>query len=339
MTTDTLWYTRCPVPTGFGIAAATGALDKEFEPDGLLVRSLASSSDRVVRQSHFEHTQPSSFRHGGPIPPLIAASRGADIAIVGLSWLLGRSVLLGVAGSPQLSPADLRGKRLSLASRANESIDYWRATQLFAYERILARGGLTLDDVELVDVAVDRTAVGETRTTTRIRDPLWDTQRRFGNQREEALALLHGEVDLLLSVGALSTITEGAFGLTVVLDISSGDGRSDADRGVSILTVSRSLLHDDPSVVGRALAVAHQAARVAAENPDQTRRLIARETGLPEELVVPTFGPEVHQRLGFDLAEDKRDALRGLAAFLSKHEFLEQEINVDDLIVTEFDHV
>ena len=34
MSIDTLWYTRCPVPTAFSIAVQRGLLDEEFGADG-----------------------------------------------------------------------------------------------------------------------------------------------------------------------------------------------------------------------------------------------------------------------------------------------------------------
>ncbi len=43
-TYDTIWYTRCPVPTATGIAADLGWLDDEFAPDGIEVRSLQDVS-------------------------------------------------------------------------------------------------------------------------------------------------------------------------------------------------------------------------------------------------------------------------------------------------------
>ena len=86
MPIDTLWYTRCPVPTAFSIAVQRGLLDEEFAADGVRIQSLRVSNDPAVRQSHFSHTQPHSFRHGGHIPPLWARSSGHDVRLIGLSW-------------------------------------------------------------------------------------------------------------------------------------------------------------------------------------------------------------------------------------------------------------
>ncbi len=53
MSIDTLWYTRCPVPTAFSIAVQRGLLDEEFAADGVAIQSLRVSNDPAVRQSHF----------------------------------------------------------------------------------------------------------------------------------------------------------------------------------------------------------------------------------------------------------------------------------------------
>lgn len=68
-TTDTLWHTRCPVPTAFSIAVQHGRLDEALRPEGVQVQSIAVSTDPQVRQAHFEQILPGFFRHGfaGPI--------------------------------------------------------------------------------------------------------------------------------------------------------------------------------------------------------------------------------------------------------------------------------
>src|SRR5271170_6368218 len=94
MPLDTLWYTRCPVPTAFSVAIRLGWIDREFAPDGLKVASLLDSPLRTVRESHFAHTQPNSFRHGGNIPPIWAFSEGHDAKLIALSWTDENQVLL-----------------------------------------------------------------------------------------------------------------------------------------------------------------------------------------------------------------------------------------------------
>jgi ABC-type nitrate/sulfonate/bicarbonate transport system substrate-binding protein len=84
MSIDALWFTRCPAPTPASIAICDGWLVDEFKPDGIEVLSLAASRDKSVHLSHYQHTQPNSFRFGGYVPPLISRSRGADVR---LNWL------------------------------------------------------------------------------------------------------------------------------------------------------------------------------------------------------------------------------------------------------------
>ncbi len=69
---DTLWYTRCPVPTGLGIAIQKGWLEDTFRAQGTKLGSLLESNDFATRESHFSHTVQNSVRHGGNIPAISA---------------------------------------------------------------------------------------------------------------------------------------------------------------------------------------------------------------------------------------------------------------------------
>ena len=69
---ETLWYTRCPVPTGLGIAIQQGWLRQAFAAQGTRLESLLESDDFAVRESHFSHTLKNSVRHGGSIPAISA---------------------------------------------------------------------------------------------------------------------------------------------------------------------------------------------------------------------------------------------------------------------------
>ena len=83
---QTLWYTRCPVPTPLGIAAQLDWVRKEFARDGIDVRTLQDESDPILRDSHFDHTLANSFRQGGNIPAIWARSTGRKTRVLGLSW-------------------------------------------------------------------------------------------------------------------------------------------------------------------------------------------------------------------------------------------------------------
>src|SRR5581483_1920523 len=90
---DTLWYTRCPVPTATGIAADRGWLAAEFAADGLTVRSLQDEGADVPRDRHFSHALTSLFREGGNVPALWARSRGEPTRLIGLTWIEERQAI------------------------------------------------------------------------------------------------------------------------------------------------------------------------------------------------------------------------------------------------------
>ncbi len=135
MTIDTVWYTRCPVPTAFSLAVEQGWIDDAVAGEGLVARSLSASPDPAIRQAHFDQNLSAFFRHGGNIPPIVARSRGVDVRLIGLSWAQIPQQLLTLPGSGIGSAEDLRGRRLSLPRRVHSSVDFVRATALRGYEK------------------------------------------------------------------------------------------------------------------------------------------------------------------------------------------------------------
>jgi ABC-type nitrate/sulfonate/bicarbonate transport system substrate-binding protein len=145
---DELWYTRCPVPNTFGLAARRGAYAEEFHPgQDLKWIALQQSNDLAVHESHFTHTKERSFRHGGNVPALWARSEGADTRLIALSWQPALTPILALPESGIEGPIDLKGRRLLLPVNPHAKIDFWQSVTLRVYETALATVGLGLEDV------------------------------------------------------------------------------------------------------------------------------------------------------------------------------------------------
>ena len=141
-TLDTLWYTRCPVPTGLGIALQQGWLEAALRADGTSLRSLRESDQEAVRESHFDHTLQNSVRHGGNIPALWARAAGRETRVIGLSWSDETQLILTLPGSGILTVRDLKGRRFGLPLWAKAQIDFARAQALRGLENALSLEGL-----------------------------------------------------------------------------------------------------------------------------------------------------------------------------------------------------
>ena len=72
---QSIWYTRCPVPTPLGIAAHLGWLDSEFAGDGITVRALQESQHAALHHAHVDHSLDNAFRQGGSIRAVGARGR------------------------------------------------------------------------------------------------------------------------------------------------------------------------------------------------------------------------------------------------------------------------
>ncbi|MGE0798849.1 MAG: ABC transporter substrate-binding protein, partial [Lautropia sp.] len=216
---DTLWYTRCPVPTATGLAIQEGLFDAEFEADGIQVLSLRASSSRDVRESHFDHRLPDSFRQGGSAPPIWNYSIHRDTKLIGLTWVDEYQAIIARPESGIRRPEDLRGRRIGIPRRVNDKIDFFRAMCLRGACAALALGGVGRDDVDLDDLPVTETYMGDTAESSN--GQLWSGGHRARRQQIEAFAMIRGAVDAIYVSGAAGLWLRDFLGARDVLELGS----------------------------------------------------------------------------------------------------------------------
>ena len=320
MKIDTLWYTRCPAPTAASVAIRQGWIEQEFVTDGIAVRSLASSADKSVHLSHYNHSQPNSFRFGGYVPPLVSASKGADLSVLGLSWPDRNAAILALPGSTIASASDLRGKRFSVPRRLNDRVDWWRALVLSGYDSALRLAGLSRADVEFVEVPIERAYVADASTGQAAGQSLWGARSQFAVQREELFALLEGRVDVIYSDAAMGEIVKAVLGLKVVVDLTAHEESADVAMAQPlVLTATASLIAERPDLVARWLARLLDADGWAREPRSEVLRIIAQDTGIPEDFVHAAYSPRIYGQLDLSLSplrirllQQKHDELLGI---------------------------
>jgi ABC-type nitrate/sulfonate/bicarbonate transport system substrate-binding protein len=327
-TLDTLWYTRCPVPTGLGIALQKGWLEDAFGQSGTAVRSLRESNEQAVRESHFDHTLQNSVRHGGNIPALWARAAGRETRVIGLSWADETQRILTLPGSGIKTVRDLRGRRFGLPKWVKAQIDFARAQALRGLENALRLDGLEVADVELVDYQID--AGQSDAPAERVAGTNTFGNLRAGGHSAELVGLLRGEVDAIFLKGASAAHTASQFGLHTVIDTGAHpDPLVRSNNGTPrTLSVDAHLLehHFEAAVtlvdqVLRAEAWAHL-------NGDETRRFLARESNSSEYWVSVAYGDDAHLRLRTDLAESSIAGLQDFSDFLYRWKFLPEAVDV-----------
>ncbi|PYE20597.1 ABC-type nitrate/sulfonate/bicarbonate transport system substrate-binding protein [Paraburkholderia silvatlantica] len=320
-----LWYTRCPAPTPFGIAAQQGLLKEEFAADGIEVKALQDADDPAIRRSHFTHTQPWSFRQGGNIPALWARAQGSDTRLIGISWVDEFQALITLDPRLKATRASLAGRRLGLPiNTAAEVVDFHRATALRGFHTLLEAIGASPADVQLVDLPHAPRGLAHAKAHDAAPLAEWlDTQRAHEFSREAA-ALLRGEADVVFVKGATGLDIANVLGARVLIDISAHpDRRAHANNGTPRpLTVDAQLLRERPDLVERVLARTLDVAAWAGAHPGEVTRYVGREVRSAEHWVTRAYPAGLHRQLGIGLDAAALDALEHFKHFLFEHGFI-----------------
>jgi ABC-type nitrate/sulfonate/bicarbonate transport system substrate-binding protein len=328
---DELWWTRCPVPNTFGLAARRGSYRAEFPADGgLRWIALQQSDDPLVHESHFTHTKQRSFRHGGNVPALWARSEGADTRLIGLTWQPALQPVLALPGSGIEGPADLKGRRLLVPVNPHAKIDFWQAVTLRVYEQALASAGLSLDDVELVRVSQDRPFGRRPDPTRPLRGDLSELARQGTLIRLTLLPLVRGEVDAIVNQGHDAVLIALATGARVVFD--QGLAADPLDRVNNDLpdafTVSGRLADEHPEQVARVVARALETHAWAVANRQAAIEVLGRELGISEEVLRAAYGDDPTPGFEVNLAADRIAGLNEQKSFLLRHGFIRRDVDI-----------
>ncbi|WP_412066849.1 ABC transporter substrate-binding protein [Rhizobium sp. SYY.PMSO] len=323
-----IWYTRCPVPTPVGLAAQLGYLEDAFRTEGVTLKSIIDSPDRNIRQSHFNHTLDWSFRHGGNVPPIRARSEGRRTRLVGITWTDEFQAIITLPGTGIKTTRDLKGRRFGIARRPEGIVDFMRATALKGLVSALSLEGLSLNDVEIVEIALADSVLASQEGPS-----LFGLKRRqaYG---EEIAALLRGEVDAIYVKGTAGINVANLIGAVQVAEfgfhpdpkirINSGSPR--------VLTVDDLLADERPDLVRKLIEAISKASAWAETHPEETRRFVARESGATEEQVLAANGPEIHRHLGLGLEPELVSAVEHYKNFLRDFGFLAGDFDIGEWV-------
>jgi ABC-type nitrate/sulfonate/bicarbonate transport system substrate-binding protein len=318
---DTLWYTRCPVPTPLGIAAQFGWIEDEFKADGIGVKTLQDTLDPNIRESHFDHKLDNSFRQGGNIPAIWTRAAGRETRVIGLSWTDEAQQILTLPKNGIHGISGLKGKRLGILVNPKAQIDFWRATTLRAYLAALKLEGLSEYDVEFVELVRDSEDAPRRG---------WFQGQGKPEESREAQALLKGEVDAVFHKGSRGLEVARAIGASVVFDVGRHpDPKVRVNNGSPrTLTVDKQFLDNHFDLSVRLVKRVLLAGRWAEEHRNEAIAYVARETGSSEAAVADAYGDDVGAHLQTALEESSIVALSDFKDFLYRWKFLANDFDV-----------
>ncbi len=326
-----IWHARCPVPTPLNLAVQLGWAEDALRRSGnVRLRSLPDIGDAGQPVHCHESTLPNSFRQGGSVPALWARANGQRTRVIGLSWTDEYQAVIALPRTGLTRIGQLRRRRIGIPQH-RVTIDHSRAAALRGFSALLAAEGLTLADVEVVDLP-DHPVPSVTRDGAVI--ATGNGRRGHYRYTNEVQALARGDVDAVYvkdGGGAQATHLLGAMVIGNIgfhpdpyVRINNGTPRP--------LTVSQYLLDHHPDVVRSLLRQVVLAGEWALSNREATIRLLARETGWAESWVRYGYGNDVNENLRLDLQPSWITGLDTFKNFLLSQGFLAGDFDVGDWI-------
>jgi len=323
---DTIWFTRCPVPTATGLAYKLGWLDEEFAPDGIKVSTLQDSRD--LGRHHYDHQLPSLIREGGNLLAIAARAQGAPSRLIGLTWIDEAQAILVRPGSGISRPEHLKGKRIALpgwtekpdASHVRGS-SIARGMSQHGIKGALAYAGLTFDDVTFVEVGQRPQTDGDERAQLQ---SLWTGLPD----------LVEGRVDAAYVKGASAIDAAQRLGLEVGIDLDAlPDRRWRVNNGTPRpITVHQDLLDNHFDLVVRFLERTLAAAEWAKTNQSKVREVLQGETRAGAEGVARAYSDETLADLHPDLSDERLALFERQKTFMHVHNLLDRDFDLKDWV-------
>lgn len=323
---DTLWYTRCPVPTASGLANSLGWLGAQAARSDLGFSILQDAAPDIAAH-HFDHALSGLIREGGNVPAIAARAAGSPTRLIGLTWIDESQAILVGPDSSIGTAADLAGKRIGIPGwAADQARSFPRAMALHGFASALRLAGLTFADVDVRETAVN--------TDPQVRTDAADRIRSASSGVPE---LLDGSVDAIYVKGARAAEVAVEHNLRVLVDLDRTESkRLRVNNGTPRpITVHADLLEQRPEVVVGFLAQSLRAADWAATNLDTVREVLARETFSGPAGVAKAYGNEFHTSLHPSLSEERIELIDIQKQFLYTHGFLAHDFDVESWVAPE----
>ncbi|MBP5554237.1 MAG: hypothetical protein J6X94_05125 [Lachnospiraceae bacterium] len=328
--------TRCPVSGASELVYQTGWLEEAYKKlDAEIV--LLQSLDPSLRSLHMTQKPPLAFRDGGNVPPIWSHSNGTDTLLIGLSAVKQSHAIIVAPDSDIKTIEDLRGKRLALPARKDNSIvNPMRAMALRGYLTVLEAAGISRDEVTFVDSYPDEELEkphgymgikGTPGEKVKIEDNYVPTH--MGDMK----ALKEGTIDAFFSHRSLvyQVISRG-YG-KILIDIAASDLSNVNNIYPSAITVDRGFAEKNRDLVVAYLKELLKASDWETTHQDEAIRLgTGGQFGAEYEHIRDSRPEGWDERFKPSLDDDLVDMIRSQKDFLLKEGFIENDFSVDSWI-------
>lgn len=333
------WYTYCPVYSAGNVDAELGWINEEFKKLGARLDYFRSTRDNDW-WPHYRHNLDHLFRFGGCCPAIHVRADLRPTKLLGLHWIYEGGAMVVRTSDDIYRMGDLKGKRIGLSRSLNaKKNDWWRVTEERGIEMMLKLHGMTVDDVEIVDMPYDDNWYSEPEMLTPLDRPsdLW-LKRDIKNDlafRPLETALAEGEIDACYSADGMYLSQERSRQFSVIENLKNHpDWRLQVANCPYTLTVDAEFADKYPELVVAYMRGMIKVGRWSNANKKAAATLLHKVTFHPTE----EDTAEAISEMDFvpNLSQENLAALALEKNFMLERGYIENDFDVADWIAPEF---
>ena len=278
-----------PTSSAILLGKAKGFYDKAFAKEGARVEyDLFLSGPLAIEAAAGDHVD---LLNVGNMPPVIARANGIDVKIIGKSaFNPATNAILVSPSSPIHSILDLKGKRVAV--QVGSSVHYFLS-------QILAEKGMTLDDVQLVNLPGP----------------------------DQGPALESGAVDAIVLWMPYRTQLEMAGKARVIVDSAHVSG------GLGVYMVRDEFGKKYPKLVETFLQATQESNNELKKHPQEALRILSANSQFPKNVLKKSL-----EGFDWSMKITSRDiqAMNGIKEFLKKNQVIRHDFKIQSLFDTSY---
>ena len=284
-----VYFTNCPMVSANNIDQELQWCKTDFKHIGVDYSFFRSRPENNW-YPHYIHNLDNLIRFGGLYPAVHVHADLRPTRLLGATWVYEGGSMMVRSRDPISNMAGLKGKRIGMSKSLNTiKNDWWRVTEHSGILNMLELNDMSLDDVEIVEIAYEDDWYDDPKMMASMLNPtdLWGRRNHKHDMAFRPLesALLAGEVDAIFSgSNYFQHLQEDTGKLKTIEDLSRyPDWTKQVSNTPAVITCTDVMAEKHPELVVTYMKAMIKVGRWANEHKRAAAAILNRQTFYRDE--------------------------------------------------------